>query len=86
MEYLILLTGYVQLVGNLCSKEAGLSMTLLQLKNLLLLAGILLIAWGYHLLSVPPDADYELMLRHAKGGMLSTVNGGTILMTRLVKH
>lgn len=56
------------------------------LKTLLLLTGIALIAWGYSLLSVPPDADHELMLRHAKGGMTAVVAGGTLIMIWLAKH
>lgn len=58
----------------------------LTFKTLLLLAGIALIAWGYSLLSVPPDADHDLMLRHAKGGMLSVIAGGVMIMIWLAKR
>ncbi len=66
--------------------DAGICLMLRQLaKPALLIAGIALIAWGYHLLSVPPDAGHEVMLRHAKNGMLSVVIGGTMLMVWLAK-
>lgn len=58
----------------------------LSFKTLLLLIGVALIAWGYRLLSIPPDADHEVMVRHAKNGMLSVVIGGTMLMTWLAKR
>lgn len=67
--------------------DAGIRLMLRQLaKPALLLAGIALVAWGYRLLSIPPDAGHEVMLQNAKNGMLSVVIGGTMLMTWLAKR
>lgn len=55
-------------------------------KLLLLLAGILLIAFGYHLLAVPPDAVSEVMLSRAKNGMICVICGGTLVMLWLAKR
>lgn len=56
------------------------------LKSLFLLTGIALIAWGYHLLAVPPDALSEVMLARAKSGVLSVVAGSACVMLWLAKR
>lgn len=61
-------------------------MPALTLKPLLLLTGIALVAWGYSQLSVPPDAAVDVMLGHAKSGMLAVVSGGVLLMVWLAKR
>ncbi len=62
-------------------------MSRFNLKPFILLAGgILLIAWGYHLLAVPPDTGFDEMLSRAKNGVLFVVCGGTCLMLWLAKR
>lgn len=55
------------------------------LKQILLLAGISLIALGYWQLAVPPESSYQIMLERARNGMLSTLFGGLLLMIMMVK-
>ena len=57
-----------------------------QLKAFLFLAGFLLIAYGYWLLAVPPDALYQEMLSRAKGGILSVVGGCGLLMAWMTQR
>ena len=67
--------------------DAGIRLMLRQFaKPALLLTGIALIAWGYSLLSIPPDAAVDVMLGHAKNGMIAVVSGGTLLMVWLAKR
>ena len=61
-------------------------MSLFSLKTLLLLTGIALIAWGYHLLGVPPDAAHDEVMSRARSGMFSVVGGGAALMLWLAKR
>lgn len=61
-------------------------MRFFNLKTGLLLIGILLIAWGYHLLAVPPAASYDEMLNRAKSGVLFVICGGTCMMLWLAKR
>lgn len=56
------------------------------LKAILLTSGVLLVAWGYQRLAVPPDTPPDEMLLRAKDGMASVVFGGTCLMLWLVKQ
>jgi len=51
-----------------------------------MLTGIALILYGYWLLAVPPDALYAEMLARAKGGILSVVAGGGLLVAWLAKR
>jgi hypothetical protein len=55
-------------------------------KTSMLLSGIALTAYGYHLLSIPPDADYELVMSRARSGMFFVVGGGAALMLWLAKR
>lgn len=61
-------------------------MCFINLKTGLLLAGLMVVAWGYHLLAVPPEADYAEMLRRAKGGVFSVVGGSGLLTAWLAKR
>lgn len=54
--------------------------------TLILLISLLLIAYGYWLLAVPPDTLYEQVLARAKGGIWSVAGGGGLLMVWLVKR
>jgi hypothetical protein len=56
------------------------------LKTLFLLSGIVLTAYGYHLLSIPPDAAYELVMTRARSGMFFVAAGGVLLMLWLAKR
>lgn len=61
-------------------------MRIISLTTLFFLTGILLIAFGYHLLAVPPDAVSEVMLSRAKNGMICVICGGTLMMLWLAKR
>jgi len=61
-------------------------MRFFNLKTGSLLTGLLLIAWGYHLLAVPPDAGYDEMLSRAKNGVLFVISGATMVMIWLAKR
>lgn len=61
-------------------------MRFFSLKTFLLLIGIALTAYGYHLLSVPPDAAYDAVLIRARSGMFFVVGGGATLMLWLAKR
>lgn len=61
-------------------------MRFINLKTASLLVGIALTGYGYHLLSVPPDTDYEQVLIHARSGMFFVLAGGTCLMIWLAKR
>lgn len=55
-------------------------------KRYLFFIGCVLIAWGYHLLAVPPDASYDEMLNRAKSGVLFVMCGGTTVMLWMAKR
>ena len=38
--------------------------------------GVVLILYGYYLLGVPPDAEFNEVVRRAKMGIASTFTGG----------
>jgi hypothetical protein len=61
-------------------------MRLFSLKTVMLLTGIALTAYGYHLLSIPPDAAYELVMSRVRSGMFFVVAGGATLMLWLAKR
>jgi len=61
-------------------------MRLFNLKTMILLAGITLIAWGYHLLGVSPDAAHEEVMTRARNGMFCVVGGGAFLMLWLARR
>ena len=61
-------------------------MRIFNLHTIFLFTGILLIAFGYHLLAVPPDAMSEVMLSRAKNGMICVIGGGTLVMLWLAKR
>lgn len=50
---------------------------------LVVLASVALIIYGYYLLAVPPDALYDEIVGRAKGGVMSVLGGGGLLMTWL---
>ena len=55
-------------------------------KTVLLVAGIALIALGYHMLSIEPDAGIDVVMSQAKKGMMAVVSGGMMIMVWLAKH
>lgn len=61
-------------------------MRFISLKALILLTGIALTAWGYHLLAVPPDTGYEQVLVRARSGMFFVAGGGAMMMLWLAKR
>jgi hypothetical protein len=61
-------------------------MRIFSLKTLILLTGIALTAYGYHLLSIPPDVAYDTVLIRARSGMFFVVGGGATLMLWLAKR
>jgi len=61
-------------------------MRFFSLKTLLLLTGIALTAYGYHLLSVPPDAAYDMVMTRARSGMFFVAGGGATLMLWLARR
>lgn len=56
------------------------------LKTVLLTIGIALIALGYHMLSIDPDSNIDVVMSQAKQGMMAVVSGGMMIMVWLVKH
>lgn len=58
----------------------------LSLKNVLLTLGIALIALGYNMLSIEPDANIDVVMSQAKQGMMAVVSGGMMIMVWLAKH
>lgn len=60
--------------------------TVTHLSRYLLLLGVCLIAYGYWLLAVPPDALYHQMLARARDGVFSVMGGSGLLMVWLVKR
>ena len=61
-------------------------MRFISLKTLILLTGIALTGYGYHLLSIPPDAAYEMVMTRARSGMFFVVGGGASLMLWLARR
>lgn len=61
-------------------------MRFISLKTLILLTGIGLTAYGYHLLSIPPDSAYEQVMTRARSGMFFVAAGGVVLMLWLAKR
>jgi len=57
-----------------------------KLLPLLLPLGLCLVAFGYWLLAVPPDALHDVMVARAKQGVLSVTGGGGLLMVWLAKR
>lgn len=54
-------------------------------KYIFIIGGIITIGWGYHLLAVPPDASYQVMLERARSGMLFTLAGGISLIIAIAQ-
>lgn len=48
--------------------------------------GVLLILYGYYLLGVPPDTEFNEVVRRAKGGMAATVTGGIMLLFYIARR
>ncbi len=48
--------------------------------------GIFLVIYGYYLLSVPPDTDFNEVLLRAKFGMFSTIFGGVMVLYYIVRR
>ena len=55
------------------------------IRLVVILSCLILIAFGYHLLAVPPEASYQVMLERAKSGMLFTLAGGISLMIAIAQ-
>jgi hypothetical protein len=62
--------------------EAG----VLTLKKIIAIAGILLVLYGYYLLSVSPDAEFGEVVRRAKSGMFMVFMGDVLLTYLIAKR
>ncbi|MBI4710801.1 MAG: hypothetical protein HY759_06850 [Nitrospirae bacterium] len=47
--------------------------------------GILLIIYGYYLLSVPPDTEFNEVVVRARVGMFSTIFGGVLVLSYIAR-
>lgn len=44
------------------------------------IAGVLLILCGYYLLGVSPDAEFDVVIRRARGGIVLTLIGAIMVL------
>ena len=61
-------------------------MRLPSLSSILLVCGIALVAYGYHLLSVPLTAGHDEVMSRARSGMFFVAGGGAVLMLWMAKR